>query len=112
MNAALNAAAGHPAPGREFYLIGLCVVVPVVVYFGIKLGDLVPYLAGFAVFGAVAWLGPLVPHSPIACTRPGGNCGASGGTIALAELLIAPVVIVAYKAVRGDTRGSNGRRLP
>jgi hypothetical protein len=112
MTAIAAAAAAHSASGRGFYLIALAVAVPFVVYAGVKLGDLVPYVTGLAVFAAVVWLGPLVPRSPLACTRPGGNCGAHSGTIALAELLLPVLVIVAYKEIRGDKRGVNGRRLP
>jgi hypothetical protein len=112
LTAALSAASGQPSP-HLFYIAAAAVAVLVVIWAGHKLGDLIPYIAGGAIWAAVVWFGPLVPHSPLACTRPGGgHCAASLGTINLAELVLGLALIVLYKMIRGDKRGENGTRLP
>lgn len=92
--AAALAAAAHPAARGQFYAAALVVAVPVVVYFGIKLGDLVPYAVYFAGVAAFMLLHPAVPGGPLA-------------------YLVLPVLpMLAYKEIRGDKRGVKGRRLP
>jgi hypothetical protein len=112
VSTALAAAATHPALSHSFYVIALVVALPLAALLCRRVGDLIPCLVGGAIWGAVVWWGPLVPHSPLACTRAGASCGASEGTISLFELVLGPALIVLYKMIRGDKRGSNGSRLP
>jgi hypothetical protein len=110
----LAAAAGHPALSHSFYLIALAVVLPPAIWLWRKLGDLVPVTIciGLAVFAI--WVGPVLPHSPLACMRtPAGHCGPAQTPWIFGLVAVGPLTAcVLYKMIRGDKRGSNGSRLP
>ncbi len=96
-----------------FFPIALVIVAPVALWLGHRVGDTVPFLLGFAVAAFDIWVVPGIPHSPAACVTGHPVCGQQQAPWLIALVFVIPLaVVIGYKLVRGDKRGSKGRRLP
>jgi hypothetical protein len=111
--AAILAAAAHPAsPGTAFYVTALVVVAPLALYLLRRVGDVVPGLIFVGLAVLAFWVVPTFPRSPVACLQH-DTCGSQQTPWVFGLVFLAPLAgAVAYKMLRGDKRGVNGRRLP
>ena len=87
----------------------LIVLIPLGLFLGRRVGDLVPMLAFLAVAAVDIFAVPSVPGSPVACIDHHGNpcTGHMNAVIGLAFVLPLCVAVI-IKMLRGDKRGTTG----